>query len=104
MVLFPIISSVIEGGVKTGEGSSIIGALNKLIEIMPIKDIFIAACVFVIVIVILKSIFRYSYMVLSTFASYKIWDDIQKRLFSKYINADYRYFLDHKQGEIVYRL
>jgi len=104
VVLFPIISSVIEGGVKAGEGSSIIGMLNKLIEIMPIKDIFIAACVFVIIIVIFKSIFRYSYMVLSAFASYKIWDDFQKRLFSKYINADYRYFLDHKQGEIIYRL
>jgi len=104
VVLFPIVSSVIEGGAKAGEGSSVIGMLNKLIDIMPIKDIFIAACVFIIIIVILKSIFRYSYMVLSAFASYKIWDDVQKRLFAKYINADYRYFLDHKQGEIVYRL
>lgn len=103
-VLFPIISSVIGDGVRTGEKSSIIVALNKLIGIIPIKDIFIAACVFVIIVVILKSIFRYSYMVLSAFASYKIWDDVQKRLFSKYISADYRYFLDHKQGEIVYRL
>ena len=104
VILFPIISSVIEGGVKAGETSSIITVLNKVIEAMPIKDVFIAACVFVIIVVILKSIFRYSYMVLSVFASYKIWDNVQKRLFVKYINADYRYFLDHKQGEIVYRL
>ncbi|MFC1509921.1 ABC transporter ATP-binding protein, partial [Candidatus Omnitrophota bacterium] len=104
VVLFPIISSMVEGSAKAGEGSSIITALNKLIEIMPIKDMFIAACVFVIIIVVFKSIFRYSYMVLSAFASYKIWEDVQKRLFSKYISADYRYFLDHKQGEIVYRL
>jgi len=104
VVLFPIISSVIKGGAKTGEESLIIGALNKLIGIMPIKDIFIAACIFIIIVVILKNVFRYSYMVLSTFASYKIWDDVQKGLFSKYIRADYGYFLDHKQGEIVYRI
>jgi len=104
VVLFPIISSVLKGEVKTGEKSTIIQALNRLIEIIPIKDIFIATCIFIIIIVVVKNIFRYLYMVLSAFASYRIWKDMQKRLFSKYINADYRYFLDHKQGEIVYRL
>ena len=103
-VLFPIISSIINGAVKTGESSSIIRALNKAMQILPIKDTFITACIFVIVVVIFKSIFRYSYMVLSAFASYKVWDDIQKKLFFKYINADYKCFLDRKQGEIVYRL
>jgi len=103
-VLFPIISSVINEGVKAGEGSRIIQILNILIETVPVKDAFIAACIFVVIVVVLKNIFRYLYMVLSSFASYRVWDDVQKGLFSKYINADYRFFLDHKQGEIVYRI
>ena len=104
VVLFPIISSVIKGGVTAGGDSGIIQILNTLIGIIPVKDTFIAACIFVIIVVILKNIFRYSYMVVNSFASYKIWSDVQKRLFSKYIRADYRYFLDHKQGEIIYRV
>ena len=103
-VLFPIISSALNNDAMTGGESGIIHLLNKIIGVIPVKDMFIAACIFIIVVVVLKNIFRYLYMILSAFASYKIWDDIQKRLFLKYISADYRYFLDHKQGEIVYRV
>ncbi len=103
-VLFPIMSSVMKEDVAAGGSSGIIRMLNALIRIIPVKDTFIAACIFVIIAVIFKNIFRYLYMVLSSFASYRIWEDVQKNLFSKYINADYRYFLDHKQGEIVYRV
>jgi len=103
--LFPIINSVINMDSNAIEKESgIIHILNNIIKMMPIKDIFIAACFFIILAVLLKNIFRYLYMVLSAYASYRIWDDVQKKLFAKYINADYRYFLDHKQGEIVYRL
>lgn len=103
-VLFPIIDSVIKEGARTGADSAIIRTLNRLIGIMPVKDAFIAACLFIIIAVVLKNIFRYLYMVLSAFASYRIWSDVQRRLFCKYICADYRYFLDHKHGEIVYML
>lgn len=102
-VLFPIINSVLKGDYIGGD-SRVIQILDKLINVMPAKDTFIAACILVIIIVVLKSISGYFYMVLSAFASYKIWNDIQRKLFSKFISADYRYFLDHKQGEIVYRL
>lgn len=104
VVLFPIVSSVINEDVKAGGDSAAVKAINALIGILPIKDVFISACIFIIIIIVFKNIFRYLYMVLSGFASYKIWEDVQKKLFSKYISAEYRYFLDHKQGEIVYRV
>lgn len=104
-ILFPIISSVINSDVGSNmNGGRVIQILNSIIRIIPIKDMFIATCIFLIVIVILKNIFRYLCMVMSAFASYRIWEDIQNKLFSKYINADYEYFLNHKQGEMVYRL
>ncbi len=103
-ILFPIINSVINVDAAAGSGGRFIRILNTLIGIIPIKDIFIAACIFIIIIVFLKNIFRYLQTILSAYASYKIWNDVQKELFIKYINADYRYFLDHKHGEITYRL
>ena len=103
-VLFPIIDSVISTGTAPGSQSGIIRFLNRVIGFIPVKDIFISACIFIIVVVIFKNIFKYAYMVLSNYASYKIWEDMQGRLFKKYINADYRFFLDRKHGEIVYRL
>lgn len=102
-VLFPIIGSVLGEGLAGGD-AGIIRVMNKLIGVVPVRDPFIAACIFMIIVVILKNIFRYLYIVLGAFGSYKIWNDVQRRLFSKFINADYGYFLDHKQGEIVYRL
>lgn len=103
-VLFPVINSVINVDVAAGSGGRFIRILNTLIGIIPIKDTFIAACIFIIIIAFLKNIFRYLQTILSAYASYKIWNDVQKELFIKYINADYRYFLDHKHGEITYRL
>lgn len=104
VVLFPLVNSIVAGDANLTGNSTIIKTLNMLIRIIPVKDMFIATCLFLIVVVILKNVFRYIYTVISAFAGYRIWDDIQKRLFLKYINADYRYFLNHKQGEIVYRL
>ena len=103
-ILFPIINSVMGANAVSGAESGIIKFLNRLIEFIPVKDTFVAACVFIIIVVLLKNIFRYMYMVLSGYASYRIWEDVQRKLFTKYINADYRFFLDRKHGEIVYRL
>ncbi len=103
-VLFPIVNSVIKADIPASKESVVINFLDKLIGFIPIRDTFIAACILVIIIVVLKNIFRYLYMILSAYSSYKIWEDTQKQLYVKYINADYRYFLDHKHGEIVYRL
>ncbi|MFC1621024.1 ABC transporter ATP-binding protein [Candidatus Omnitrophota bacterium] len=102
-LLLPLVSSILNQGAVATSGK-IAGVLNVLMGILPIKDVFMSTCAFLIIAVILKNIFRYSYMVLSAFASFRIWKDVQKKLFAKYIKADYRYFLDHKHGEIVYRL
>ncbi|MFA4991111.1 MAG: ABC transporter ATP-binding protein [Candidatus Omnitrophota bacterium] len=104
-VLFPIISSVVSPDAPAaGAEIGIVRFLNRLIGVIPVKDVFIAACIFVIVVVLLKNVFRYLYNVTSVYASYKIWSDVQQKLFVKYIKADYRLFLDRKHGEIVYRL
>lgn len=104
VVIFPIIKSVIKAENVVGQNSRILVLMNKIVGVISKDDMFMGACILVIVVVVLKNIFRYLYMVLSSFASYKIWNDFQKTLFHKYINADYRFFLDHKHGEIVYRL
>ncbi|MCX5715319.1 MAG: ABC transporter transmembrane domain-containing protein, partial [Candidatus Omnitrophica bacterium] len=102
--LFPIINSVVNMNSVVASGGGVIKLLNIFIRIIPVKDVFIAACIFVILTVILKNIFRYLYLGLTSYGSYRVWEDLQEELFIKYINADYRYMLDHKQGEIVYKL
>lgn len=103
-ILFPIIKAVIETDAAPGSGGGVAKILNVLIKIIPVNDIFIAACMFMILAILFKNIFRYLYLVFSSYGGYKVWEDVQKKLFAKYINADYRYFLDHKQGEIFYRI
>src|SRR3989338_783260 len=72
-VLFPIINSIIKADASAGSGGGIISLLNRIIQIIPVKDAFIAACIFVIVVVILKNIFRYLYTVVSVYGSYRVW-------------------------------
>lgn len=66
-VLFPIITSVINIDASVVEGGGIIKFLNRLIGIIPVKDTFIAACILVIIVVVLKNIFRYLHMVLCAY-------------------------------------
>ncbi|MDD5593349.1 MAG: ABC transporter ATP-binding protein [Candidatus Margulisbacteria bacterium] len=104
VVLFSILNSVV--GAKTGEGfgGGITHSIDRLIGILPVKDTVIAACLMLIISIILKNIFSYLQKAVSARASFRIWQDVQRQLFRKLITADYQYFLDHKLGEIVYRV
>ena len=52
VVLFPIISSVLKQDAATGQASGVIRILNAVIRTIPVGDTFIAACIFVIIIVV----------------------------------------------------
>jgi len=102
-VAFPVISSII--GSKSAEsGSRIIQCIQKGIEIVPVRDKFIAVFLLFLIITILVNLFRYIYAALTQISSYIIMRDFQKRTYKKIIQSDYQYFLDTKQGKLMYRI
>ncbi|MBN1385117.1 MAG: ABC transporter ATP-binding protein [Elusimicrobia bacterium] len=78
--------------------------INLLITAIHVQDKLIASVIFLIVSIFLKSMLTYLNSVFSSLASYRIWADIQHKVFGKYIKADYQFFLNHKQGEMLHHI
>jgi len=100
--VFPIIASMV-GSNSADSNSYIVRFIQKAASLMPIQDKFIAVFLLFLIINILLNVFRYINDVLTDISSYVIMRDFQKNVYAKIIRSDYQYFLDNKQGELVYR-
>ncbi|MEA3493448.1 MAG: ABC transporter ATP-binding protein [Candidatus Margulisiibacteriota bacterium] len=103
-ILFTVLSEMLPSGMTGTVGGSFIKFTEGLIGIVPIQDKMVASAVLLILSVVLKGVFAYWNVIYGMFAAYHIWADTQKGIFNKYISADYQFFLDHKQGELIYRI
>ncbi|MBU0686383.1 MAG: ABC transporter ATP-binding protein/permease [Candidatus Margulisbacteria bacterium] len=103
-VLFSILNSVMGIGAESGLGGGLINLTDFMVKFIPVKDKIIAACLLLIISVVLRNIFSYIQKIYSAYAGFKIWKDIQEKMFVKCISADYQYLLDHKHGELIYRI
>ena len=104
LFIFSLLSTLMNVGAVGNLGGGVLKAVNMVVGILPIKDPLVAAASLLIASVILRNVFGYLQKVYSAYAGYKIWKNAQEKLFSKCISADYQYFLDHKHGELVYRI
>jgi ATP-binding cassette subfamily B protein/subfamily B ATP-binding cassette protein MsbA len=78
--------------------------LNSLCStIFQIQDPLITSCVLFIVFALLSFLFGVIYTIISLKITTKITTENKKKIFSKQIAADYQYFIDHKQGDIIYK-
>ena len=66
--VFPIVNSVVSSS-SAQSGNPIIGFIQKTIQIVPIKDKFIAIFVLFLVVNILLNLFRYFYQTLTEISS-----------------------------------
>ncbi len=103
-VLFRVLESTLATS-PAGQGRGfLVNSLDGLIRHFPIGDKLVSACVLLIISVAVKNIVSYINVVLCARTGYRIWGDNQRRILEKYLQSDYQYFLDSKQGEIVYRI
>jgi len=100
--VFPVITSVI-GKDSLESGSHIIKFIQKGISLIPVKDKFVAIFILFLGIHVCLNLFRYIYDTLTQISSFVIMRDFQKKMYKKVILSDYQYFLDNKQGELMYR-
>lgn len=104
IVLFGLLGTVLDpGSVPAADGNFILSFFSGLVQAIPIQNKIVAISVFMILVTIIKSFLVFARQIFTYHAGYKIWFDVQKKIFEKYMNADYQYFLDHKQGEMIFR-
>lgn len=79
--------------------------IDKMIRFLPFNDYFINACILAIAVSFLKEILGFWKEVLSVgYGVANVVYDNQVKVFDKYRNSDYQFFLDNKQGDLIYKL
>ncbi len=100
--IYPILGAAFDIGV--GQGNVIFSLLGAIANLLPIKDEFIAYCVLFLLFAILAFMVKLISVNFSVKLSASLVAKNQSELFSRFIRADYQYFIDHKQGELVYNV
>ena len=103
VVLFGLLKTILTSSSNVGVQNPIMTAVFNVINAIPVRDKIVAASIFMITVIIIKSVFTFLQQIFAHYVGYRIWYDVQKNVFAKYVNADYQYYLDHKQGELIFK-
>jgi len=101
-VLFPILQGTLD--IQSGQDTNFfLVIIGNLANIIPIDDVVIANIVVFIILTVLFFLFRTVYLAFSLKVTSKIVTERKQEIFRKFINADYQFFVDNKQGELLYK-
>jgi len=98
--LYPLLSAGFD--IEAGQSSIIFSLLEKMAMMFPVEDIFIAYCIFFILIATSAFILNLINVFYRTRIASDIVSNNQSEVFKKYMGADYQYYVDHRQGEYLY--
>ena len=97
---FPVFSSVFsDSGEEVG---GILGAITGLVDLMPFTDPIVAAAVLLMCIFFVKTVFTLLREALTAYGSAKVLYNIKRQVMERYAGSHYQFFLDSKQGDLIY--
>ena len=103
-VLYPILSCSILDTQAGANSNLFFKVINIFTNLIPINDVLIKYCVLFIVLACLTFVIRMMYVILSVRITSKIGMANKEAVFNKSINSDYRFFIDNKQGDILFNV
>ena len=99
--VYPILSTALDAALKE---SVVLSLFLRVAELLPIKDEFITYCTVFLVVALLA----FGVRLLNVYYRVRFTADIvkhsQDEVFKKVVDADYQYFIDRKQGELLYNI
>jgi ABC-type multidrug transport system fused ATPase/permease subunit len=98
--IYPILSTAFEVGAE--QSNLILSLLGGAAGLLPIGDEFIAYCIVFLIIAILTSAAKFAFIRFRINLSVNLAKDNQNEVYYRYATADYQYFIDHKEGELLY--
>ncbi len=101
-VLYPILANTLDA--QSGQSSSFfLVFISHLAKVIPIDDVLIANSIMFIIFTVLFFSLRMVCLVFSLRLTSKITIENKLRVFQKYVDSDYQFFVDNKQGELLYK-
>jgi len=101
--LFPLMTAIL-GGESVSGGGRVLVILQQASQFVPGQDRFLATVILLVIVITFKSISVVMRDFLIASGSAKVVHGIKQEIFSRFIRAPYQYFLDHRQGDLSYRL
>ncbi len=98
--IYPILSATFNMG---AEGITL-SLLAKVAALVPVEDKLIAYCVVFLLLATLTFAARLAVISFSAKFGARLVEENQRKAFDSIIKADYQYFVDHKQGDLVYNV
>ncbi len=100
-VVYPILNTAFEGSL--GKSNNIILAtISDISALLPFNDPFISYCTLFLILASFTFIVKILFLRFRVLFSANLVKKIQNDIYSKYVKADYNYFTEHKQGELIY--
>jgi len=99
-LMYPIINNILN---TQGGENAFINFVDPYLKILPIDDELLRYATAFIMLAIASFIFKTMYYYLSAKFSSIIAKEAKQKMFKKCMNADYQYFIDNKQGELLYK-
>ncbi|MCH9021766.1 MAG: ABC transporter ATP-binding protein [Planctomycetes bacterium] len=100
LAFFPLFSSAL--GTSQEGTSGILGAMSSLAGLLPFSEPIVAASVFLIVVFVVKTAVSLIKDALIAYSGARVLYDVKNQIMQKYAKAQYQFFLDSKQGTLIY--
>ena len=101
-VLFPILQATLEQESYLS-GNLFFVILSKIAGIIPVDSVLVSNCIVFILLTLLAFVVRLVYINLSARTTAKVTIDYKKKVFQKYTQFDYQFFVDNRQGDLMYK-
>lgn len=100
-LLYPILEASLDQA--TGlSGNPFLSAVRAAAEVFP-TDLLVSYGILFVIVSIMVFLLRLTYNRFSVKTTADIQIETQRRIFSKYLESDYQFFVDLKQGELLYK-
>ena len=97
---FPVFGVLV--GDSDGNEGGFLGTITRLVSVLPISDPVISALVFLVGIIVIKTVVSLLKEGFFAYAGAKILYDAKRQVMDRYGSEQYQFFLDHGQGSLIY--
>jgi len=101
-LVYPILTYSISETVQP-TANPFLNFIDPFVRVIPIDDILIRYCVLFVILSISVFMIKILYYYFSVKYSAMIALEAKKTVFNKCMHSDYQFFIDNKQGEVVYK-
>jgi len=99
---FPLFSSMLDSEQQGTSG--VLGTINRLVGTLPFENLVVAAAAVLITFFVTKIVLNFITSILIGYIGSRVSYDVKKQMMERYSLAHYQFYLDSRQGELIYNI